>query len=352
MALIDTYRNNISRKRSELAKLSQDRAKESPKIANQQQKIVSAKRAISSTKSESTIKSRLNDIKRAEEEIAKINKKIADFDTKIAKKDKEIADEERKYRQEEQKELKKKTDAAKKQEAESKKVLKSIDNTLRTHEQTQRNIFTTLSELQKIPEKIIVLFLASNPDGTGKLRLDEEARDILEKIRLSEYRNSVEFITRWAVRTSDILQAINETNPTVIHFSGHGTDTDELVLQNTDGSPKFVSKEAIVQVISTVSDNVRLVFFNTCFSFGQAEAVIKHVDAAIGMVTSVGDEAAKIFASYFYSSIGFGKSLDISFRQAQAAMMLEGITGEDTPQLYIKDGLTAEDIILVRPPSI
>lgn len=33
MALIDTYRNNVSRKRTELSKLSNDRAKESEKKA-------------------------------------------------------------------------------------------------------------------------------------------------------------------------------------------------------------------------------------------------------------------------------------------------------------------------------
>ncbi|MDL2234278.1 CHAT domain-containing protein [Ruminococcaceae bacterium OttesenSCG-928-L11] len=227
--------------------------------------------------------------------------------------------------------------------------MENISSTLRSHELTQRNLNAAITDLQKIPEKIKVLFLASNPDGTGQLRLDEEARDIYEKIRLSEYRDSVEFVTRWAVRTSDILQAINETNPTVIHFSGHGTDTDELVLQNTDGSIKLVSKEVIVQVISTVTDKVRLVYFNTCFSYGQAEAIVEHIDAAIGMTQAVGDEAAKVFASYFYSAIGFGKSLEVAFKQAQAALLLEGISGEDTPKLYINAALNADEVILVRP---
>ena len=35
MSLIDTYRNNIARKRSELSKLSSDKAKESDKKARQ-----------------------------------------------------------------------------------------------------------------------------------------------------------------------------------------------------------------------------------------------------------------------------------------------------------------------------
>ena len=78
--------------------------------------------------------------------------------------------------------------------------------------------------LKAVPNHITVLFLAANPTNTPQLRLDEEARAIQNKIRLSDYRESVKFESRWATRSSDILQAINETNPTIVHFSGHGTE--------------------------------------------------------------------------------------------------------------------------------
>jgi len=106
-----------------------------------------------------------------------------------------------------------------------------------------------------------------------------------------------------------VLQAINEINLTIIHFSGHGSNSDEIVFQNHDGTTKLVSKEAIVQTMMISSDCIKLVFFNTCFSYGQSQAVVKHVDAAIGMKASIGDVAAKIFASQFYSSIGFALSV-------------------------------------------
>lgn len=64
---------------------------------------------------------------------------------------------------------------------------------------------------------------------------------------------------------------------------------------------KLVSKEAIVQTMMSSSDTIRLVFFNTCFPYGQAEAIVEHVDAAI------------VFAAQFYSPIGFGLSLLSAF---------------------------------------
>lgn len=77
--------------------------------------------------------------------------------------------------------------------------------------------------------------MTSNPINVPSLRMDEEAREIGEMIRKSEYRDSVSFVTKWAVRPQGVLQAINEENPTIIHFSGHGSKEDELVFQNPRG---------------------------------------------------------------------------------------------------------------------
>ncbi len=185
--------------------------------------------------------------------------------------------------------------------------------------------------------KIVVLFLASNPDDTNHLKLDEEARAIQEMIRKSEHRDSIRFVSRWAVRPMDVLQAINEECPTVVHFSGHGSLNGDIVLQGDDGSRKFITPEAIASAISTAADSVRLVFFNACFSSEQAQKVIAHVDAAIGMRASIGDEAARVFASQFYSAIGFGKSLNIAFKQGKAALLMENIREEETPMLYLNE---------------
>lgn len=65
-------------------------------------------------------------------------------------------------------------------------------------------------------------------------------------IRKSEHRDSVKFETRWATRPLDILQAINKLDAAVIHFSGYGAKTGELVLESADGTAKLVRKEAIV----------------------------------------------------------------------------------------------------------
>ena len=345
MAQIDTYRNTLLKKKQELAKLNQDMAREQGKVAPLQKKIISANAAIGRTKNASTIKSKLGEIERANKNIADIQKKVGEIQKKIAQKEKEIAIAEKNYRNEEAK------IAEKKQLRENERNNALIRETLAQHEKYQEELQMQIEQLKVIPEKITVLFLAANPTDTPALRLDEEARMIFEKIRQSEFRDSVEFESRWATRAADILQAINETNPTIVHFSGHGTDNGELVLLNPDGTHKLVSKEAISMAMSTASDVIKLVVFNACFSEAQAENVVTYVDSAIGMGTSISDEAACVFAAQLYSSIGFGNSLTTSFNQAVAALMLEGIPEEKTPKLYLRDGVTAEDVILVNPSS-
>lgn len=240
-------------------------------------------------------------------------------------------------------------EAEKKRQRDAAQQTAELERSIREYGNTQTQMQMEIEKLKAIPEKITVLFLAANPGDTPKLSLDEEARSIQEKIRLSEYRDSIKFETRWATRSSDILQAINETNPTIVHFSGHGTQTGNLVLLNPDGSTKIVSKEAITMAMSTASDTIRLVVFNACFSEAQAVSVVEHIEAAIGMSDSIMDDTACTFAAQLYSSIGFGRSLQVSFDQAKAELLLEGIPGDNIPQLYARDDVDLDEMILVRP---
>lgn len=349
MALIDSYRNTLSTKHKELTKLLEEKAKKQKKISDNTGKINKANEAIGRTKSTSTIQSKLREISRYDKDLATNYKKMSDIETKIGRKNKEIQDAQTKVDKESATIDKKRTVEAEKLRKQQEQNLRNISSTLQHHNNLHNETRFQIEELKNIPEKIVVLFLASNPIDQQQLRLDEEARAISEMIRKSKHRDSVKFETCWAVQPIDLLQAINEFKPSIIHFSGHGSDNDEIIFQTNDGKTKVVSKEAIVQTMMASSDGIRLVFFNTCYSKNQAEAVSTYVEATIGMNTSIGDEAARIFSSQFYSSIGFGLSVKKSFEQARALLMLENISEDETPELFIKEGFNGEDLIVVNP---
>ena len=342
MSSIDNYQRNIQRKRKELQNLMQLKNREQLKKNALNSKINSTSLALSKTKIVSTAKSKIRDIDRFRRQILVIDKKIVDYEKKISSKNKQIFDEEKKLVRAQENESKSK-------QKEQLSNLNEIKTTLFEHEGVHEKMTASIKILQNLPEKINVLFLASNPIDVQQLRLDEEARSIKEMIRKTKFRDSVLFESRWAVQPMDVLQAINELNPTVVHFSGHGSDSDEIVFQDAEGKAKLISKEAIVQTMMASSNTIRLVFFNTCYSHNQARSVVEHVEAAIGMNTTIGDNAARIFSSQFYSAIGFGVSLGKAFEQAKALLMMEGIKEENTPELFIKEGLDAYELIIVKP---
>ena len=137
-------------------------------------------------------------------------------------------------------------------------------------------------------DRVKILFVSANPAGTLQLKLDKEAREIEAKIRAAEYRDSLELITKWAVRPDDLLQALNQHQPHIVHFSGHGNPTEEIVLLDELGKAKPVSTKALVHLFRTLKDNIRVVVLNACFSRPQAEAIAGEIDCAIGMMREIG----------------------------------------------------------------
>lgn len=332
---------DLTNLRNRLASESQDKARISDRMYRIQQ-------SMATTYSTSILLSKERELNRAQSDLAAHDRRIADLQRQIAQKEKSLAEaRQQKDREDARRQQQQQQENDRRAQLQNEEIgririqlAEQIDENERLNE--------TLAQMQRPPDELVVLFLASNPDAEVNLKLDEEARAIQENIRKAEFRDAIRFVSRWAVRPLDVLQSINETNPVAIHFSGHGFETGELVFTDQNGAPKAVTAEAISSVVAASSERIRLFFFNACFSEEQAKAVTKHVDAAIGMTDSIGDEAARVFAAAFYSAVGFGKSVQESFAQARAALLLEGIPEENTPRLFVKDGVDPSQILLVK----
>jgi hypothetical protein len=119
-----------------------------------------------------------------------------------------------------------------------------------------------------IVKKILIL--------SAKLRPDSEVREIQKWLERALVRSHLEIIVRWKVRGHDLQRALLYHESQIVHFFGHGTDSDGLVLtkkgtRHTTGCRK-------------------------------REVLIK---------TSVGDRAAIEVDVGFYDAIGFGRSIGV-----------------------------------------
>jgi nucleoside phosphorylase len=225
-------------------------------------------------------------------------------------------------------------------------------------------------------QKHTILFLAANPSETARLALDREAHAIQKELESAGYRDRFEFETRWAVEPLDLLRELRKLKPTVVHFSGHGgkratgqhspgpaprrdiigepgvldvlagEQQHGLFFQGSDGRAQFVSARAIEQTFGAAGSSVKLVVLNACYSEVQAAALVAHVDCVVGMSGSIHDDAARTFSIGFYGGLGERESVAAAHKQGCAAISLEGLHDSDLPQLKVRTGVDANQLVL------
>ncbi|MER3493623.1 MAG: hypothetical protein C4323_15630 [Mastigocladus sp. ERB_26_2] len=189
-----------------------------------------------------------------------------------------------------------------------------------------------------------ILILTANPLSTSRLRLDQEVRDIAAGLERAKKRDQFVLELKLAVRLRDIQRAMLESNPSIVHFSGHGTGDDGLVFEDETGAAKLVDGEALAGLFALFAEEVECVVLNGCYSEVQAAAIAQHVNYVIGMKKAIADKAAIEFAVGFYDALGSGKSVEFAYKFGCAAIRLAGIPEQLTPTL--KKKLNIEETVV------
>lgn len=177
-------------------------------------------------------------------------------------------------------------------------------------------------------DQLRVVFFAANPFSASPLALDNEMREIARKVRMATQRDRLEITQAWATQTEDLLQYLNEVQPEIVHFSGHGSSVGEIFLASSAGEAQAVSAEALQALFVAFTGTVQVVLLNACYSAVQGKAIAESVPYVIGMNSPISDLAATMFASSFYSALSFGKTVEESFQQAKVALMLSGVDAD------------------------
>lgn len=200
-------------------------------------------------------------------------------------------------------------------------------------------------------EPIKILFLASNPTDISRIRLDKELREVDERITLGSHRDQFDLIPHFAVRPRDLRRGLLRHQPHILHFSGHGSTTAGIVLEDDEGKTKVVAATDLAELLRIIKDNLRVVVLNACYSALQASGISESIDCVIGMNDKVGDRSAIIFSASFYENLAFGRSVDEAFKLGLSDLRTEGATGASVPTMLTKQGVNPATIYLTSSPK-
>lgn len=225
------------------------------------------------------------------------------------------------------------------------------------------------------PPSIKILVLAANPADTDHLALDVEIREIQSGLRKARHGRQFQVLVEPAVQVGSLQTLMMDHEPTVVHFSGHGTrgeggvaghgvrevrherpETGLLAHDDAD-APVLLEAGPLASLFARLGRRVRCVVLNACYSDDLAQALVQHVDCVVGMTAAIDDRAAIAFASSFYETLAFGKSVNDAFEAGKSQIALTRLPGSGVPRLRVRTGASASDIVLAptdtgAPPHV
>src|SRR6185503_9929011 len=95
-------------------------------------------------------------------------------------------------------------------------------------------------------ERIRILFLSANPWTTSRILVDEEAREVFERLQEASFRDSFALYNHAAIRPSDVQRVLMIYRAHIVHFSGHGSKRQKLILDGTPGRGKRSARQGLV----------------------------------------------------------------------------------------------------------
>jgi WD40 repeat protein len=221
--------------------------------------------------------------------------------------------------------------------------------------------------------KHTILLLAANSQGADLHALDREVRAIQVELERSAHRDRFEFVPRRVVEPLDLLRELRKLRPAVVHFngrgghlapSGHHADgtpgrhvdgehhrNREEPRDGSDSEGRLVSPQALQETFGAAGSSVRVVVLDACYSAADAEALLAHVDCVVSTHGALRDDAARSFAIGFYGGLGERESIATAYKQGCAAISLESLPDAARPQLAVRDGVDAEQLVLAADPD-
>ena len=192
-----------------------------------------------------------------------------------------------------------------------------------------------------------ILFLPANVIDGVHIYMDAEVNTLTNNLSYLPLHGKVTLRRRWATQLSDIVTAVEEIEPDIVHFAGRCTDAGELVLRDEQGNPRLVKAHEAAGAIAFVCPKTRLCFFNARFYGEDVKKVVAVMDMVVGMRKKVSEQALISFTGSIYAAAGFGRDLGSALNIAKAALELHYKAEAGAPIIYLKDGFNPDKTTLL-----
>lgn len=170
-----------------------------------------------------------------------------------------------------------------------------------------------------------VLFIAAEPSDQVSTLVSHEMGAIQNAITNGALRDSIKLEIYPAATSSILHQGLLANSPNIVHFSGHGSNSGEIVLLNSSGRSQVLSTDALNYLFANQKNRIDCVILNSCYSDKQAEVISNHIQYIVGIKTPISNEQSIWFSTGFYMALASGRSIEESFQAGKTQMVLEGV---------------------------
>ena len=180
--------------------------------------------------------------------------------------------------------------------------------------------------LQNLRKPMAILLVLADPLDGGRLRLLSEQQRLRDSLSQSLHRDSFEIQALAEARLDNFGRMLARTKPTIIHFSGHGSQNG-IYFSSPMGQAVKIEPSRLSQMLSFASqDNLQGAVMNACFTAEMFRTRAVDQDTVV-MDRELSDAAAISFTQQFYTYLGDGRSFKDAFTWAQASTDLTEIEG-------------------------
>jgi hypothetical protein len=196
----------------------------------------------------------------------------------------------------------------------------------------------------------ILVLVANIADEKGRrVDMDRELRGMFESLGKEMDARRCELRYCPAVRVRDVMNALRDFKPHLLHFIGHG-NPQGLCFTREDGSKQRVLGEDLCDILAQSKvDDLKLVVLNACQSDEIARKLTSVVNCAIGTVIDLPNEHAILFARRFYDDLVHGWSVPDAFERARVESRVETGNRRVIFDIKYRDGIDHRQLVIFSP---